>query len=211
MSLKKLVCPECETVMRPKSPVAPGKKVKCPKCETVFTARADEDEDEVEDLDEVEDERPRKKAAKKKAPAKAEARPPAKKKDEESETYGYIKEEGEGEEDEEEDDGKPKINYATDDSVRDLRGPAIVMLRSPTGWLQFVSLIGAFGWLAFTVMIIIPFAFPIPPDVKTDKRGNPVKEDPNKPKPPGSARKKFLEVWQWIDFTEVVELEAPAF
>src|SRR5437867_3729150 len=99
MSLTKLNCPECGTVMRPKSPVAPGKKVKCPKCETIFVAR---DDDEIEELDEA--------PAKKKAPAKASkpaAKPkegPAKKKSDEDEeigSYGYVKEEEADEEEQE--------------------------------------------------------------------------------------------------------------
>ena len=208
MSLNKLTCPECSTVMRPKSPVAPGKKVKCPKCSTVFVAKGDADE--VEELDEIEAETPRQKASAKKKPKEA-PKPAAKKKDDDAETYGYLKDEGEGEEDDEE-DGKPKINYGGDDSIRDLRGPAIVLLRVPTNWLTFSGLLGAVGWLAFVVIIIIPFAFPIPPDeVKSNLRGKEAEEKKTADQKAASKRHPFLKVWEWIDFTDVVALQPAAF
>ena len=118
MSLTKLSCPECGTVMRPKSPVAPGKKVKCPKCETVFKA-PDDDEDEA----------PARKKAPAKAPARSKKEEPARKKDEEEETYGYVKEEADDEEAKE----RKKINYAPDESIKDMRGPAIIKLRDDDG------------------------------------------------------------------------------
>jgi predicted Zn finger-like uncharacterized protein len=194
MSLTKLTCPECSTTMRPKSPVAPGKKVRCPKCETVFVAR--DDVDEVDEVDEVE-EAPRKK----KAPAKAAAGKskdknepkPKKKESEESETYGYIKEE---EPDEEESEAK-KINYAPDESIRDLRGPAIVKLRTPANYLTLCGFIGAGGWLIFILLMAIPFCFPIveekPP---VGNHGQPL-EDAKKG---GGSGKSTFHIWWNLDF-----------
>ncbi len=216
----KLTCPECETVMRPKVPVAPGKKVKCPKCEHVFVARGDVDEaEEVEEVEEAPKKKPKAKEKDKPRPAKEEK--PAPKKEAE-EAYGVIKEEAppkpakpkkkrrdeddddEDEDEDEEDDGKPKINYGLDESIRDLRGPAIEKLREPATWLTFSGLVGAIGWLAFIVILIIPFAFPIDEEEKKDKRGNPIpKKDDGKT--PAKKVNKFLVVWQTFDFNEVVE------
>jgi predicted Zn finger-like uncharacterized protein len=47
----RITCPECETVLRPAQPIAPGKKVKCPRCGTTFSVvdkGADTDRDEAE-------------------------------------------------------------------------------------------------------------------------------------------------------------------
>ncbi|MFO0876976.1 MAG: hypothetical protein U0840_06350 [Gemmataceae bacterium] len=139
-------------MLRPAKPVAVGKKVKCPRCELVFVAGEDEDDE------------PRSKPSKKAKPAKKDVAPakvkePAKKKDDEdSETYGYIKE---PEEDEEK---KPKIEYAPDESIRDLRGPAIVKLTPPANKLQLVGMVGTAGWLILFVILLIPTVFPIKPD-----------------------------------------------
>jgi predicted Zn finger-like uncharacterized protein len=222
MSLTRLTCPECETVMRPKVPVSPGKKVKCPKCQHIFIARGDVDEvDEVEDVEEVEEAPVKKKA--KARPAEKEAKPEPKK--EEEEIYGYLKEEepprpvkpkkkrrrdeDDDEEDEddeddeeEEDDGKPKINYGLDESIRDLRGPAIEKLRDPATWLTFSGLLGAVGWLVFIVILIIPFAFPI---IEEEKKEDPMMP-PTKEKEKGPPKPKYnpLLIWQTLDFGEVV-------
>src|SRR4051794_18390762 len=103
MAITRLTCPDCGTVLRPAKPVAPGKKVKCPKCELIFAAGEDD-----------EDEAPRKKPAKPKKSAVKEKEKPKK---EEEEIYGWVRDPDEDE------DRKPKIDYAPDDSVRDLRGP----------------------------------------------------------------------------------------
>src|SRR4051794_18900273 len=130
MALTKLVCPECSKVLRPAKPVAAGKKVRCPKCEFVFVAGEDEDEDGAEE----EEERPKKKkpvAAKKEAPAKKAA--PTKKAaadgEEEEGAYSLV---GDNE-----DEDKPRINYAPDSSIKDLRGPAVLKLMPPTNKLTF--------------------------------------------------------------------------
>src|SRR5262245_61347192 len=62
MAVSKLICPECEAVLRPAKPLEAGKRVKCPKCRTTFTAQGD-------DEDEPEPPRPAKKAAPKKQKA----------------------------------------------------------------------------------------------------------------------------------------------
>jgi predicted Zn finger-like uncharacterized protein len=155
MAVSKLTCPECGTVLRPAKPVPEGKRVKCPRCETVFAAGGEEEEAPP----------PRKKAAPaarkpapKAAPAKKAAvqEPPKK---EEEETYGYVKEP-----EEEDEEKKPKISYAPDMSVKDLRGPAQSKIMSPSNNLARVGFIGFFGWLAFMLLIIIPAVFPIHED-----------------------------------------------
>src|SRR5690348_14764281 len=105
MAVSRLTCPECGRVLRPAKPVAAGKKVRCPECDTVFVAGEDE-----------EDDRPRRPAARKGAKPAAAGKKSAPKKQEEEEVYGYIKDP-----DEEDEDRKPKIDYAPDESIRDLR------------------------------------------------------------------------------------------
>ena len=158
MASTKLTCPECEAVLRPNKPVAPGKKVKCPKCETVFSAPAAE-------VEEVEEVRPRKSASAKAAPAKASKKkeePPAPKKSDDDDgegegIYGYVKEA----DDTEAEKKTKKVRYGPDTSVKDPRGPATVKLAGPTGKLQLAGSIGALGWLAITLLIIFPAVFPI--------------------------------------------------
>jgi len=172
MASQKLTCPECSTVLRPAKPVPAGKKVKCPRCETIFAA---------EDADQTDHEAPTMMPAKKrttasakgggsgkssprdgggksaaKAPAKAEA---AKKPEEE--VYGVVKDEVEEKEKKEK---KPKIDYAPDTSIKDLRGPAVAILTSPANMLQMCGFLGFFGWLTLIVFLIIPAAFPLTPD-----------------------------------------------
>lgn len=203
MSLTRLTCPECDTVMRPKVPVAPGKKVKCPKCENVFVAKEDVEEVEsVDEVEEAEEARPKKKAraGAKARPEKAE-KAPAKKKSEDEEVYGYIKED-----EEEEAEKKPKINYAPDESIRDLRGPAIVKLRAPATWLTFTGLIGAVGWLVLIVCLIIPKAFPVDEyKMGTDKFGRPIKEDDDKKKKKGPPSKPFFLLWHTFEIHKLLD------
>lgn len=182
MAVSRLSCPECGTVLRPTNPVAAGKKVKCPRCSTIFVARDDDDEEDVrprkkparardDEDDGEEDDLPRKKPARKvPAPAARKPAPAAKapaKADEDRETYGYIKDEAEDEDD------KPVVNYAPDESVRDLRGPAIVKLTTPATRLQMVGFIGAIGTLLFMLLLIIPAVFPIKDDAKPGEGGAP--------------------------------------
>lgn len=161
MAFSRLSCPECGSVLRPARPIADGAKVKCPKCSTVFVAGED-----AEELEEVE-EQPRKKPAKKAPPAGGAKKPapavkakePEKKKEEEIGTYGYLKD-GDEEED------KPEVNYAPDESVKDLRGPAIVKLTTPATRLQLAGAIAALTTLLFALLLIIPKAFPIKEEMK---------------------------------------------
>jgi DNA-directed RNA polymerase subunit M/transcription elongation factor TFIIS len=204
MSLTKLTCPECGTTMRPKVPVAPGKKVRCPKCQAIFFAPDEVEEveevDEVDEVDEVEEVRPKKAPAKaaKAKPAKAKAAPPPakKKKDEEEETYGYIRDDDEEDEDAQE---AKKINYAPDESIRDMRGPAIVALRQPTGFLTLAGFVGAGGWILFILLMTIPFSFPIPEDDRKDDFNPPGQADKPKPKV-----KSAFHIWWELDFYENV-------
>src|SRR4051794_4957416 len=116
MSQTKVECPECGKVLRPARPIEPGKKVRCPKCEAVFVAP---DEGEVVGIAIKPEDGPKKK---KPAAAKAKADASAKKAgaaaaagdDEEEGAYGVIREEV--------DEDKPKIEYAPDQSIKDLRG-----------------------------------------------------------------------------------------
>jgi hypothetical protein len=139
MAITRLSCPDCGTVLRPAKPVAPGKKVKCPKCELVFAA-----------VEEFDDDEPRRKPAKSK---KAASKP----KGEEEELYGIARDPDE----DDDEDRKPRIDYAPDDSIRDLRGPAIVKLTPPSNKLQLVGMICVLGWMALLVLLMIPTVFPL--------------------------------------------------
>jgi predicted Zn finger-like uncharacterized protein len=178
MASQKLTCPECSTVLRPAKPVPAGKKVKCPRCETIFVA---------EDQEDIDHEAPTMMPAKKrktttakggasgkpsarngggkssaKAPAKAEPE-----KNAQEEVYGIAKEETE----EKEKERKPKIEYAPDVGIKDLRGPAVAILTSSANTLQAVGFVGFFGWLTLIVFLIIPAAFPLKPDKPGDVMG----------------------------------------
>jgi predicted Zn finger-like uncharacterized protein len=145
MTVSRLTCPECGTVLRPGKPLPAGKKVKCPRCENVFTARAEREEEEA----------PRPKAAGRKHAAE----PARKAEDEEGGVYGYVKDETE-----EDEEKKPQINYAPDMSIKDLRGPAQSMVMSPTNKLALCGFIGFFGWLVLLILLMIPALLPIKED-----------------------------------------------
>jgi hypothetical protein len=174
MSAQKLTCPECSTVLRPARPVAPGKKVKCPRCETVFTAGDDDD-----DAHEAPTIKPTSKAragssregksskassskgrdsSKPGKPAKVAAKADEKPKEE---TYGVVKDD---EEEAESIAKKLKIDYAPDDTIKDLRGPAVARMVKPSNWLAIIGFVGFFGWLTLIVFIVIPAAFPLKPE-----------------------------------------------
>lgn len=159
MSVTRLTCPECSKVLRPAKPVPAGKKVKCPECEHIFLAPDDEEPDRTTA-------RPAKKpagkaTASKGAPSK-KADPP-KKKEEDENTYGVVKDEKE-----EDEESKPKINYAPDDSIKDLRGPAVNICIPPSTKLMLVGSVGFIGWLLVLFLMLIPRVFPI-----TDTGGPP--------------------------------------
>ncbi len=193
MTVSKVTCPECSTVLRPAKPLAAGKKIKCPKCETIFTVKDDEEDEAA----------PRKPAAEKKtskagavkqgggkpaakAPVKEE---PAKKKDDDDDVgvYGVFKDEDDEEEQvEEKGKGrgrdrekvekkkKPKIDYAPDLSIKDLRGPAVAIVMPSTNKLTLVGFMGFIGWLVLMVLLIIPAVFPI----HSEKEGDVLKLGP---------------------------------
>jgi hypothetical protein len=177
MAVSKLTCPECSTVLRPAKPVPVGKKVKCPRCETVFAA-AEEETEIIEDAEEVEEEeeRPARRPARKgparaKAPARAKPKaareapaPSAPKADEDEGTYSFFKDGSE----EEDEDTKPKIDYAPDMTIKDLRGPAVAILMPPSNKLTLVGFAGVLGWLAFFILILIPAVFPVSDDTPYD-------------------------------------------
>jgi hypothetical protein len=174
MTVSRLTCPACATVLKPTKPVPVGKKVKCPKCGEAFTA---------------EEEAPRapaaaaksKPAAKKPAAEQpAPPKPAAAMDDDEEEggTYGVVKEEEPEEESprsraksEAKSEGKkkPKINYAPDTSLKDLRGPAVAILVGPSNGLLITGLVGFIGWLALLVLILIPKVFPISDEDAVEK------------------------------------------
>jgi DNA-directed RNA polymerase subunit M/transcription elongation factor TFIIS len=174
MAVSKIICPECEKVLRPAKPVAEGKSVTCPDCGARFRVP-------TEDLDLaiVEEPKPRKKsskssAGKSKDPATkdkvksskeavasaASAKAAADDDDEGGGTYGLIGEK------EDANANQPKITYAPDTSIKDLRGPAQEAVMPPTNLLILTAALGFFGWLAFIVALLIPTLLPL-----TDEEG----------------------------------------
>jgi hypothetical protein len=136
--------------------------VRCPKCEFVFVAGEDEDEDE-------EEERPKKKkpAAKaapaKKEPAKKEAaKKPAGDGEEEEGAYSLV-----GDDPDEE---KPKVNYAPETAVKDLRGPAVAIVTPPTNLLIRSGFIGVFGCIVLILLLAIPALLPVSEDDRPEAR-----------------------------------------
>jgi DNA-directed RNA polymerase subunit M/transcription elongation factor TFIIS len=172
MAISKIICPECGKVLRPTKPVAEGKSINCPKCGERFRVPA---EDLILDISEEE---PKKKSSKSsgakapdpsikdkvkssKASAKAAAAKAAADEDEEGAgTYGLIKEK------EDTEGNQPKITYAPDTSIKDLRGPAQEAVMPPTNMLMLVAALGFFGWLAFIIALLIPTLLPL-----TDEEG----------------------------------------
>lgn len=157
MALTRLTCPDCGTVLRPAKPVTGGKKVKCPNCDLIFLAGEAEEEDAPRRTSSKSSKSSKKSAPKSDASVKQKKAP--KKKAEEEEIYGYIRDP-----DEDDEDAKPKIDYAPDESIRDLRGPAIVKLTSPASKLQLVGMAGVAGWLMLFIVLMIPTVFPVTPD-----------------------------------------------
>jgi hypothetical protein len=187
MAITKLSCPDCGTVLRPAKPVEAGKKVKCPRCDLIFAAGADEDEDD----------RPRKPAAKK--PGAKKGAPSVKEKPKKKEeVYGYIKDP-----DLDDEEKKPDINYAPDESIKDLRGPAIVILRKPATWLQFVGMAGAIGWMIAFVILLIPTAFPIDQDAAEKEKEKMKQQRSNasgQPKEKEGEKKSNFKFFDAFDF-----------
>lgn len=158
----RIACPECETVLKPAKPLAPGKAVKCPKCGNVFKAPS---------ADAVKSSKPKAKAAASPAGKKSAAKKDEKKQDkpkaavqdddDENQTYGVIKES------EEEEETKPKISYAPDTSIKDLRGPAQAKVIKPTNIMTLWGAINFIGWVLLLLLILIPAVFPIDTDQGT--------------------------------------------
>lgn len=158
MSQTKLECPECGKVLRPARPVEPGKKVRCPKCQAVFIAP--EEGEEVGVAAKPDGGGKKKPAAKAKAePAKKAAAKPG---EEEEGAYGVIKEDGE--------EDKPTISYAPDSTIKDLRGPAVAMLTSPTNLMIRSGFIGVFGCVVLLLLLGIPALMPVREDDRPESR-----------------------------------------
>jgi predicted Zn finger-like uncharacterized protein len=152
MPVHTVTCPECESSLRSKIPIPPGKKIKCPECGTSFTT--------PEEKPAPEPEKPPV-PAKKKPGAAPPAKAPKKSRyddpdDDGLETYAVIKEpekvEEEKDEDEDEDDEEggekkkkksksPDLTFALDLSVKDPRGPVQSKVIKPTNMLMLWSVI----------------------------------------------------------------------
>lgn len=148
MAVSKLVCPECDTVLRPAKPLAAGKKVKCPKCGTTFAARAEEE--------------PKPPLAKKGA-IKKKAEPPEKQTgmEYETNTYAVIKEKEEEDKEEKEERGDDLVSeYLKVNESKDPRGPAQEAITPPTNWLIITGTCGAIGYGIFLLGLIILFCMP---------------------------------------------------
>jgi hypothetical protein len=198
MAVSRLICPDCETVLRPAKPVPEGKQVKCPKCGASFTAFAFDEEPSEAPTIAKKPVKPPPSAVKKKAnPAKPEPAKPTPKPtaddDEDGGTYGVIKEEEPEEEEEEEEEDfdddddddddrrrsnrkrktsgkkKPDLSHVPDLSSKDPRGPAQEAVVSPSNMLMITGIVGFVGWLAFLVMIVIPAVFPLEDEDKVEK------------------------------------------
>jgi hypothetical protein len=154
-------------VLKPASPVPPGKKVRCPKCKAIFVAGEDEEGAEDEGQEEPEESAKEKVATAPGAKAKAKAKPAAeakKKADEEEEegAYSLVRDE--------EDEDKEKISYAPDTSIKDLRGPAVAALMSPTNWLIRSGFVGVFGCITLILLLAIPALLPVHEDDNPESR-----------------------------------------
>jgi hypothetical protein len=123
MAVSKMICPDCEAVLRPAKPVPEGKSVKCPKCGATFTAIAFDDEDEPAPPASKKAANPQPSPIKKKPepskpePAKPAAKPQADD-DEEGGTYGVIKEK-EDEEEQEQEEEEEEEEYDDEDDDED--------------------------------------------------------------------------------------------
>src|SRR5207249_488616 len=76
-------------------------------------------------------------------------------------TYGFVQE------DPKEEENKPKITYAPDTSIKDLRGPAQAAVVPPTNLVILCGAVGFFGWILLFVMIMIPIVTPVSRDEGT--------------------------------------------
>lgn len=158
MAVSKLICPECETVLRPAKPVALGKRVKCPKCAAIFTAQG-EDEDEV-------DAPPRPAKKKPAAQPKPFEQPKATGIHYETTTYGVIKEAEDREKDAKEDRGDELVQeFLKIAKSKDPRGPAQEAVSKPSNYMIFSGSAGAICYGLVLLFCIIVYLMP-PPSVE---------------------------------------------
>jgi hypothetical protein len=178
MAVSRISCPECDAVLKPAKPLPVGKKVKCPRCGSNFTVTGEAPADGA--APRKAEARPKPAPAKKKpAPARPAPKRPADE-DEEGGAYAVVRDPDLDPEDEDEEPNKPKINYAPDLSIKDLRGPAMEVIVKPSNYLIFQGILGFIGWLGFLVIVLIPILFPLDYGDNKDK-------DKNKAAPPPAA------------------------
>lgn len=191
MAAVRVTCTECDATLKLASAPPPGKKVKCPKCKALFVPPVEEEDEDAEDVD-----RPVKTAARQatgpKPKPKAAVKPapePEKKKDDDDDdsggTYALLEtdepkpkkrekdaDDDDDDEDEEEEDDPTKINYAPDESIKDLRGPATVRVNKPCNFLMMCGAVGFIGWLLVLVIAVIAVFLPVQNDPGKDEQGN---------------------------------------
>jgi hypothetical protein len=179
-------------VLKPAKPLPVGKKVKCPKCGTDFTVTEEASADGPAPPKPAARAKPapaRKKPAtaqpapKKSAPARPAPKRPADDDDDEGGAYALVRDPDldPDPEDEDEEPKKPKIDYAPDLSIKDLRGPAMELIVKPSNYLIFQGMFGGIGWLGFLVLVLIPILFPLDYGEKDKDK------DKNKAAPPPAA------------------------
>lgn len=173
MAGNKIACPECDAVLKFSKPIPAGKKVRCTKCDAVFRIPEEEDEEPASKAkakktsDKVSAKKPGDKAGK---PESKPAKPVA---EEEDKTYGVVAEQeehepgpgkgkGKGEKKE-----KPKIDYAPDTTIKDLRGPAQAAVIQPTNLMLLCGALGFFGYVGLIIALMIPIVTPLSSDVGT--------------------------------------------
>jgi hypothetical protein len=212
MTVSKLTCPECRTVLKPAKPLAVGKKVKCPKCGTGFTA-GEEDRGSAPKRVKTAPAAPpaKKKPGDRPGGKPAGKRPPEEEKpvkkrvdDDEDEdsggVYGMFKES--------EDEDKPEINYAPDMSIKDLRGPAQAAVIRPSNYLIITGILGFFGYLGLLIVILIPILFPVVPygGADKDKDEKSAAQKKKDEKAPQKKEESFFQVFG-VNFADLAEAE----
>src|SRR5262245_29098401 len=155
MAVSKLICPECNTVLRPAKPLAAGKRVKCPRCGVTFTAQGD-DEDE-----------PAPPPAKKGSSQKQEAEEPqGSGLQYEMSTYAVIKDEDEQEQEDKEDRGDEMVQeFLKVKKTKDPRGAAQEKVTKPSNYMIITGSLGALAYAILLLFFIIIYLMP-PPKVE---------------------------------------------